>query len=448
MDILFTNATLCTEPGSPLVHDRCLGVTGTTITHLGPMQGLVASAGVRVIDCRGKLLMPGLINGHNHCAMTLFRGLADDLALADWLHGHIFPAEKQHVSREMVYWCSRLAAAEMLLSGTTCVADGYFFSGEAARALRDCGMRAVVGHGIVDFPAPSVPDPAKNIDSVEHFLDEWLGAEPLITPAVFAHAPYTCSPQTLRRAKDLADRRGVRFFTHIAESQREAEMIIDLQAGTPIQHLAALGLLDHNTVLIHAVWLDERDLDLLAASGAQVVTCPQSNTKLASGVARIPDMVERQIPVGLGTDGCASNNSLDMFREMEILAKLHKLSRLDATALPARQALHAATVGNGALLGLPTLGTLAVGKTADLVLLDLNQPHLTPFYTPDLLVYAASGRDVHSVMINGRMVVENRKILSFNLEETMTKVREMAKGLLLCSMGKAETYASPDHGKA
>ncbi len=384
-------------------------------------------AETRCIDCSGKLLMPGLINGHNHCAMTLFRGLADDLELSEWLHGHIFPAEKLHVSREMIYWSSRLAVAEMLLSGTTCVADGYFFSGDSARALRDCGMRAVVGHGIVDFPAPSVPDPRKNIDTVAEFIDEWFDKDPLITPAVFAHAPYTCSPGTLTKAKALADRRGVRFFTHLAESVKEPDMIIDMQAATPLKHLAALELLDSNSVLIHAVWLNDDDIGILAESGANVVTCPQSNLKLASGVARIPEMLNSGITVGLGTDGCASNNGLDMFREMDILAKIYKMTRLDATTLPARQVMQTATTANAQLLGLSDIGQLAAGMKADLILVDLQKPHLTPFYTSDLLVYAASGSDVHSTMINGRMVMEDRKILSFDLAETVAKVREMAE---------------------
>lgn len=202
MNTLFTNCTIFSGSGAELLHDAYLATNGSLIADMGPMKTMPQFLGAHLIDCTGKLLMPGLINGHNHCAMTLFRGLADDMALSEWLHNHIFPAEKQHVSKEMVYWCSRLAVAEMLLSGTTCVADGYFFSYESAKALHDCGMRAVVGHGIVDFPAPSVPDPKKNIETVARFIDEWQGASPLITTAVFAHAPYTCSPQHLLRLKN------------------------------------------------------------------------------------------------------------------------------------------------------------------------------------------------------------------------------------------------------
>ncbi len=426
---LFTHCTLFAGPGKPLVPDSYLITSGNTISEIGLMADLAAQTVDTTIDCDGKLLMPGLINGHNHCAMTLFRGLADDLELSSWLHNHIFPAEKAHVSKEMVYWCSRLAAAEMILSGTTCVADGYFFSNESARSLADCGMRAVVGHGIVDFPAPSVPDPKKNISTVAEFIERWKNTHPLITPAVFAHAPYTCSPRTLTRAKALADEQGVRFFTHIAESPKECEMIIDLQATTSIGHLKELDLLDDNTVLIHAIWLNDNDIETLAESGSHVVTCPHSNLKLASGIAKVPELLSRNITLGLGTDGCASNNGLDMFREMDTLAKLHKLNTLDATAAPATEVFRAATTGNASLLGLHDLGTLAVGNKADLILLDLQKPHLTPFYNADLLVYSASGSDVHSTMIDGKLVMENRKILSFDLDETMAKVQEMAESI-------------------
>lgn len=432
MQTLFTNCTVWTGPGSPLIDNGYLLTRDTTIAKLGEMtvhENLPEAD--TVIDGHGKLLMPGLINSHNHCAMTLFRGLADDLELTAWLQEHIFPAEAKHVSPEMVYWCTRLAAAEMLLSGTTCVSDAYFFSAESARALRDCGMRAVVGHGVVDFPAPSVPDPKKNIETVAGFIDDWFGRDPLITPAVFAHAPYTCSPATLTKAKALADERGVRFLLHLAESPHEQGMIIDPQGSSPVKHLAALDLLDSNTVCVHTIWLDEEDLDILAKSGAHVITCPQSNLKLASGIAGIPEMLAAGINVGLGTDGCASNNSLDMFKEMDILAKLHKVNSLEATAVPAGQVLQCATTNNGKLLGIPDIGRLEVGCQADMVLLDLQTPRLMPFYSADLLVYGASGADVESVMIAGDMVVKNKKIHSFDLEETMAGIREMASSLSL-----------------
>lgn len=427
--LLLTNCTVLTGASSSLQHQYYITIADGRVAEIGPMTNCPKAAACPVIDAGGDLVLPGLVNGHNHCAMTLFRGLADDLELSSWLHDHIFPAEATHVNPEMVYWCTLLAAAEMLLSGTTTVADAYFFSGEAARALHDAGMRAVVGHGIVDFPAPSVPDPRKNIDAVRSFIDQWLGRSARVAPAVFAHAPYTCSPRTLCAAKALADERGVRFFIHLAETQTESSQIIDPQGPTPLQHLSALGILDPNCVLVHGVWLNDIDLKLLADSGAAVVTCPQSNLKLAAGIAPIPELIKRGVPVAIGTDGCASNNSLDLFREMDLLAKIQKIAPIDATAMPARTVLHSATAGGAQVLGLTDLGTIAPGSRADLILLDLQRPNLTPFYHPDLLVYAASGSDVRSVIIDGTLIVRDRKILSFDLGEVYRRITPLAMRL-------------------
>ncbi len=428
-DLLITNCAVLSESAAPIERSCFVDIAAGRINAVGPMSACPQPARRTVIDATGTLLLPGLVNAHNHCAMTLFRGLADDLELAAWLNDHIFPAEAAHVNPEMVYWCTLLAAAEMIRSGTTSVADGYFFSSEAARALHDAGMRAVVAHGIVDFPAPSVPDPSKNVTTVAAFLDRWRNRSPRITPAVFAHAPYTCSPQTLRRAKELADRQGVRFFLHLAETRSEQALIIDPRGATPVQHLANLGILDGNCVCVHAVWLDDDDLDLLADSGAAVVTCPQSNLKLAAGIARVPAMLDRGIPVGIGTDGCASNNSLDLFREIDLLAKIMKLRPLDATALPAPATLRCATATGAQVIGLPAVGTVTAGAPADVILLNLRSPHLTPCYSSDLLTYAAAGSDVTTVIIDGAVVMHERRILSFDLAEVYRRVAPLAEGV-------------------
>ncbi|MBB5346878.1 amidohydrolase [Desulfoprunum benzoelyticum] len=423
---LFTHCTLFPGAFSAVTDNAYILIEGNHIAAIGPMAQAPPPGAARVIDVRGKLVMPGLVNAHAHCAMTLFRGMADDLDLHTWLHGHIFPAEARCISPEMVYWATKLAAAEMILSGTTCVADAYFFSALSGRALGDCGLRAVIGHGIVDFSVPSVPDPAENIATVAAFIAEWQGKDPLITPAVFAHSPYTCSPATLIKSCRLAEEAGVRFFVHLAESRNEIDMIIDPRGTSPVRHLATLGLLGSNTVCVHGVWLDDDDLDLVGRSGTRIVTCPQSNMKLASGIARVPDMLRHGIAVGLGTDGCASNNSLDMFREMDMLAKIQKVAGGDATSLPAQAALHCATGGGATLLGLADIGRLEPGYRADLIVVDLHQPHLTPFYHPDLLVYAASGADVDSVMVDGRLLMAGRRILSFDVEEAKARVRKLA----------------------
>lgn len=427
--ILITNVTLLTDPAAALLDNHWLLTKGKTIHSFGPMDSIPAQDKAILIDGRGKLLMPGLINGHNHCAMTLFRGLADDLELGEWLHEHIFPAEAAHVNPEMVYWCTKLAAAEMLLSGTTTVADGYFYEEEAARALLAAGMRAVPAQGIIDFPAPGVPNPKDNIRAAEAFLAAWQHQDERIRPGIFAHSPYTCSPNTLKRAKELARTYQVPFFIHAAESRQEPNLLMDPQGTSPIRHLAALGLLDPNTILIHCVWLDEEDRKIIQESGAGVVVCPQSHFKLASGVAGVTDLKLLEVPVGLGSDGSASNNSLDLFREMDILAKGQKMYTLEATAAPARNVLAAATEITAQILGLPSLGRIAPHFLADLILLDLQQPHLQPCYNGDLLVYSANGADVTEVIINGELVVRERKILSFDLLKTMKQVRHFASRL-------------------
>jgi len=371
--------------------------------------------------------MPGLVNLHGHAPMTLFRGLADDLELADWLNNHIFPAEARSVNPEMAYWCALLAAAEMISSGTTLAADGYFHEHDVARAFTDAGLRAVAAQGIIDFPAPGVPDPAKNIEAAATFIQTRQQADSPVRPALFVHSPYTCSNNTLRRAKQLADTTGVQLYIHVAETEHEHTLITEPLAGSPIRHLQALGILDENTVCVHCVWTDREDLAILAGQGSPVVLCPQSHLKLASGMADLPRMLEMNIRVGLGTDGCASNNSLDMFREMDTCAKVQKLHRLDPVAVPATEVLQMATINGAAISGFPGhTGTLAPGSPADLILIDLAQPHLQPFYNADLLVYAASGADVRTVIIDGRIVMEENRLLTIDLDEVLQQVRSLA----------------------
>lgn len=429
-DILIINANLLSmAQDSTVCIPHCfIRVRDGLIAEMGDMAELFDSglAG-HLIDARDCLLMPGLVNCHNHCAMTLFRGLADDLPLMTWLECHIFPAEARFVSEEMVYWSTRLAAAEMILSGTTTVANGYFFEDAAARVFRETGLRAVAGHGIIDFPAPGVPDPAQNVRVVEEFIGRWQDDE-RVRPAVFCHSPYTCGPKTLQKAKDLARLKGVDFFIHLAETRAEVEEIRKLYSVSPVKHLSQLGILDRGTVCVHCVWLSEEDLDILQESGARVVTCPASNMKLGSGIAPLPAMRDRNIEVGLGTDGCASNNNLDLFMEMDLCAKLHKVERFDPAVMPAKSILQMATIGGARTLGLDRMvGSLEVGKRADLIMIDVYKPHLTPFYNEDILVYAAKGGDVRTVIVDGRLVMLDRKIMTFDLVETMARVRELSR---------------------
>ena len=427
MDTLITNGMLLSDPEGALIPEGYVAIRDGRIAALGPMSELSPRLEARRrIDAAGMLTMPGLINGHNHAAMTLFRGLADDLPLAAWLHEHIFPAEGRLLRPDVVYWGTKLAAAEMLLAGTTTVADGYFYPDSAAQAFLEMGMRAIVAQGVIDFPAPGVATAADNIRVAAEFVAAWQGREELIAPAVFCHSPSTCGPATLREAKALCRRRGVLFFIHLAESKAEVEQIKAEFGVTPVAHLAKLGILDRDTVCVHCVWLTPEDIALLQASGCGVVTCPESNMKLASGIAPLPALLAAGVEVGLGSDGAASNNDLDLFREMDSCAKLHKVAGMDPTLLPARQVLGLATKRGARVLG-RELGELAVGRLADLIILDLQQPHLTPFYNRDLLVYAARGADVRTVLVGGRLVVENGRLLTCDLDELLAKARELSR---------------------
>ena len=427
-DILITNICLPGESNEqPIIKDCCIAIRGDQIQQIGPAADFSTIEAKTVINGNNQLAMPGLVNTHCHGAMTLFRGMADDLELGEWLNEHIFPAEAKHLNPEMVYWCTKLAAAEMILSGTTTVADGYFHEHDAAQAFADAGMRAVAAQAVIDFPAPGIPDPAQKIAVVSEFIDHWQQRNPLITPAIFAHSPYTCNADTLRDAKQLALDKGVPFFIHAAESRAEPDMISDMQGGSPIRHLDALGILDSTTICVHCVWMDDEDMDILAERRAGVATCPQSNLKLTSGIAPLKTMLDKGIQVGLGTDGAASNNGLDMFQEMDTCAKVQKIRSLDPVAVPAADVLAMATSGGAKILGMDNqIGSLAIGKKADIILINLDQPHLQPMHGIDLLVYAAGGGDVQTVLINGKVVMRDRELLSFDLRETLCRVRELS----------------------
>jgi 5-methylthioadenosine/S-adenosylhomocysteine deaminase len=394
----------------------------------------------KVLDYPDGLIMPGLINAHTHAAMSLFRGLADDLPLEEWLNSYIFPAESRNLSGDFVYWGTKLAMAEMLLSGTTTFCDMYLFAADVARAAAEAGMRAVIGEVLYDFPSPNYGPPAAGLRFSEQLCRTWQH-HPLIRVAIQPHAVYTCSPDLLTQCGELAAQYQTRLIIHLSETRQE---VADCQAkygATPVAHLHRLGLLNDRLLADHAVVLAAEDLELLATSGAGVAHCPESNMKLASGIAPVVELLKRGVPVGLGTDGCASNNNLDLIQEMDTAAKLQKVHHLDPTALPATATLDLATTLSARVLGLQDqVGALAPGMKGDLVVIDLDQPHLTPIYDPySHLVYAATGADVQTVLVHGRMLVQDRQFLAFDLQETMAKARELAQGV---AAGKAVRRSS------
>ena len=432
-DLLIKNARIY----SPFIFETSLdnyfiAINKGEISEIAPMSELSHQIQVeQTIDAASMLVLPGLINCHNHCAMTLFRGLADDLPLMTWLHDYIFPAEAKYVSPDMVYWCTKLAIAEMILSGTTTVADGYFHESAAIDAFIDTGMRAVAAQGVIDFPAPGVPDPDKNIIYTEEFLTDNIKKNNCITPAVFCHSPYTCGGSTIQKAKLLSNKYQVPFFIHVSETKSEVDQCKKQHGTSPVVFLHDLGVLDKNTVLIHSVWLSDAEISLVKQSESKVVTCPESNMKLASGIAPVARYHEEGIYVGLGTDGPASNNNLDLISEMDICAKLHKVHSQNPTQLSAKDVLRMATIDGAHVLGLEAMvGSVAVGKRADLIMINLDKPHLTPFYGVDLLVYAANGSDVDTVIIDGKIIMKERRILSFDADEITREVRKLSSHLI------------------
>ncbi len=401
-----------------------------------------------IIDASGSIIMPGLINTHTHLPMVAFRGLADDLALMDWLHNHIFPVEEQFVNEAMVYHSSLLSMAEMILSGTTTFCDGYFFEDAVAKAALDAGMRGVPCQGFVDFPTSDIPDPAKRVVVAETFIEKWKGLSPRINPALFCHAPYTCSPDTYLAIKNIARTANVPFLTHLAETRDEVSDIKKRYGATPTRHLHNIGVLDEKTVAVHCVWLEDEEIQILADCGVKVSHTPESNMKLAAGIAPVPEMLKRGITVGIGTDGAASNNNLDLLGEMDTAAKLHKVASMDPTVMDAKTVLKMATIWGAKALGLDEhVGSIEVGKRADIIIVNTTKPHLTPMYNPySHIVYAASGADVSVVIVDGKVLMTNRHLATMKIADIMETMIEEAKGIRAFSSRKAQNSFSSGSG--
>ena len=429
-DLVIHNGTIVTaNERFDIIPDGLLCIKTGTIESLDILAtDQLPPPATETVDANGGIVLPGLVNSHTHLPMTLFRGLADDLPLDIWLNEHIFPAESTHLQPDNVRWGALLACAEMLLSGTTTCCDGYFFEDQVAEAVEASGLRAVLAQGVIDFPAPGVPDPKKNIKVSRAFISKWQRASALITPSVFCHSAYTCSGKTLKKAKALCTDAGLRFQIHAAETQIEIQQIRQKYSTTPIAYLDDLGILDADTLLVHCVWLTDDDIDIIAKRKANVAHNPESNAKLAAGIAPVPQLIKAGITLGLGTDGCASNNNLDVFHEMDMAAKIHKAKTYDPTTMDARTVVEMATIGGARAIGLDhQIGSLEVGKQADAIIIDHRSPHLTPMYHPaSHIVYSAKGADVRDVIVAGRILVRNRQVLSLDVEKIMAEVHKIA----------------------
>jgi 5-methylthioadenosine/S-adenosylhomocysteine deaminase len=431
-DLLIHNAWVVTANSAWVVIPKgMIGIRGDVITHVGPEPAGRKRPDARAsIDAAGGIVLPGLVNAHTHLPMTLFRGLADDLPLMTWLEEHIFPAEAAHITPETVHWGTLLGCAELLLAGVTTCCDGYFHEDAVARAVAATGLRAVLGQGVIDYPAPGVPDPSRNVAVAADYVRKWQNRSPLITPSIFCHSPYTCGDDTLAQAKEAAAAAGVLFQIHVAETREEGDVSNgNDRRESPIARLNRLDLLDESTLLVHGVWLTPEDVAAVARKGCGIAHCPESNMKLAAGIAPVPAFLEAGIPVGLGTDGCASNNDLDLLREMDTAAKLHKIAGNDPTILPASRALAMATCEGARVIGLEEhIGSIEAGKQADLVILDSSLPALCPVFNPvSQAVYVGSGDAVRDTIVAGRVRVRNHCLVDGDIAAVMARVQAIAR---------------------
>lgn len=421
--LLFGDYVLTMNDGFDLIRNGAVAVHGTEIVAVGPAEKLALRyAPGTTINGSGRVLMPGLINMHCHAAMAYFRGLADDMHLKEWLEQHIWPAENRLLSPEFVADSAELACLEMLKGGITTVNDMYFFGEATAQSAKKMGMRAVVGAGIVDFPTISGNSADDYLAKAEEFILQWQGDD-LVSGSVAPHSAYACGPETLRRAKALADRLGCLMHLHVSETAWEVGEIQTRFGRRPVEHLAEIGVLGRNVVAVHCVWVDEREIALFAKHGVGVAHCIESNLKLASGFAPVVKMLNAGVNVAFGTDGAASNNDLNLLSEISTAAKLHKTVTDDPTVLDAKTALLMATRKGAEALGLgKQVGSLEAGKRADIISFDLRKPHLSPIYDVcSHIVYAARPTDVDLVMVNGRILVQGGAAVACDESELLAK---------------------------
>ena len=430
VDLIITGGTVVTmDAARHIYNDGAVAVRGDSIVAAGSRTGIASRYdAARTIDARGEIVMPGLINGHAHAAMSLFRGLADDVSLNDWLQKYIFPAEARNVTPDFVTWGTRLGVLEMLRGGITTYADMYYFEDEVARATKAAGMRGVLGETIIDFPAPDNKSVPQALAYTEKYIQQWQG-DPLITPAIAPHSIYTCSTKTLQQVAAVAHKYHAPILIHLAEAPFEGEQSRAKYGLSPTAYLENIGVLGPDITAAHCVWVDTGDIKLLASRDVGCVHNPSSNMKLASGASPVVDLIAGGVAVGLGTDGAASNNDLDMFEEMDIAAKLQKLVRMDPRALPAEQVVAMATINGARALHMEKqIGSLEAGKKADVILIRADAPHATPMYNVySQLVYALKASDVDTVIVGGKIVMQHRQMLTLDQPQILAKAREYAK---------------------
>jgi len=424
IDLLLTHGLIVTmDPQHRVLPEAAIAVQGDAILAIGPSDEFAARYHAdRIVDAKGALILPGLINAHTHMAMSLFRGLAEDRSLEDWLKKYIFPAEAKNVTPDFVTWGTKLSMLEMLRGGTTTVADMYYFEDDVARALKSGGMRGVLGETIIGFPAPDNKTTEAAFAYTKRYLDSWTN-DPLITPAVAPHAIYTCPEELLKQSAALARRYHSPILMHLAEARYELEFSRHQHGLSPVQYLARIGVLGPDLVAAHCVWLDQADIQTLAHYQVGCSYNPSSNMKSAAGLMPAPEMLAAGAAVGIGSDGAASNNNQDLFEEMDLAAKLQKFARMDPTALPAEQVVAMATITGARALHMDKqIGSLEPGKKADFIVIDTTAPHATPLYNVYAqIVYALKESDVRTTVIGGRLIMQDHRMLTLDEPAILAK---------------------------
>ncbi|MEW6715646.1 MAG: amidohydrolase family protein [Nitrospirota bacterium] len=428
VDYIIRADYLLTMEGSlEVIKDGAVAVTGSEIIEAGTFGEISKKCTAeKILDGKNRAVFPGLINTHTHAAMVYFRGLADDLPLMDWLQNHIWPAEGKWMNEDFVSDAVELACLEMLKAGVTTYCDHYFFQNAAGKKLERIGMRGVLGAGVIDFPFTGYAASAEDyFVNAENLINNWKGHE-LLTPCVAPHATYTCGPDNYKRANALSEKYNVPIHTHLAETEFEVAQCMERYGKTPVEYFESIGLLSERLSAAHCVWLSDNEIELLAKRKVSVAHCIESNMKLASGFAPVPKMLKAGVNVALGTDGAASNNDLSILGEMASAAKVHKAVSKDPTVVDSKTALSMATINGAKALGLgDKTGSIKAGKKADLVIANLNSPHLTPIY--DIyshIAYCMRPSDIETVMVNGKILVENGRTTTINESDTMAKAKE------------------------
>ena len=437
-DLLISGGTIVTmDGGRRVIEDGAIAVRGDTIVAVAPRVLVEAKyASARRINAGGRIVLPGLINGHNHAPMVLFRGIADDLELHEWLTKYIFPAEAKNVTEDFVTWGTRLALVEMIRGGTTTFADMYYFEDAIARETKAAGMRGVLGRTILDFPSPDSKTSDAALEYTEKFLKKWKG-DALIRAAIAPHAVYTNSEATLRRAAELARKYGAPILIHVSETRKEQDDTRAKHGLSPVAYLEKIGVLGPDVLAAHCVWVDAADIAILARREVGCVHNPSSNMKLSSGAAPVIEMLAGGVRLGLGTDGASSNNDLNLMEEMDLAAKLVKVTRMDPRALSAQQAVEMATIGGARALHMESqIGSLEAGKKADVILLRTGAAHAVPMFNVySQIVYALKSSDVETVVIGGRTVMLRRRLLTLDETGIIARAREYASKVMASLVG-------------